>query len=48
MRQHQRHEEDTGSERDRVRGFAKIKAADSIDEQIGDDNVEQTPEDIDQ
>jgi len=48
MGKHERHEQDAGSEREHVSGFAQIEIADATDEQVGDGKVEQAPENIDQ
>ena len=47
LREHQRHEEDAGSECQHVRRLAQVEASDATDEEVGDGEVEQAPQDID-
>ena len=48
MSEHQRHDQDARPEDNHVLGLAQIEAADSTDEQVGYDKIEEAPQDIDQ
>jgi len=46
--EHERHDQNARPEDERVSGVAQIEIADSTDEHIGHDKIEEAPKDIDQ
>jgi hypothetical protein len=47
MGQHERHDKHARPENKNVPGLAQIEAADATDKQIADDEIKETPRDID-